>query len=58
MNDDRNVSKSHILTSFCFKMAKTKELSQDSAVISNQKASKGYKAIPKDPWQEPSLHVG
>lgn len=48
MNDDRNVSKSHILTYFCFKMANTKELSKDSAVIKNHKTSKGYKAISKD----------
>lgn len=44
MNDDKNVSKSQI---FCFKMAKTKELSKDSAVISNHETSKGYKAIPR-----------
>lgn len=29
-------------------MEKTKELSKDSAVISNHKTSQGYKAIPKD----------
>lgn len=29
-------------------MEKTKELSKDSAVVSNHKTSQGYKAIPKD----------
>lgn len=49
MNDDLNVSKSHNMTSFSFKMVKTKELSEDirSSINSTMRPLEGVRLPPR-----------